>query len=64
MPRVHWVDELPRDELRRTSGCWTVGLTPYRDSMFNRRSYPLKTLEYLAAGVPVVATDVASRRRP
>ena len=28
--------------------------------MFNARSYPLKTLEYLAAGIPVVSSDVAS----
>lgn len=33
-----------------------VGLTPYTDSDFNRSSFPLKTLEYLAAGMPVVTT--------
>lgn len=59
-PGVHWVDELPRDELAPYLRTLDVGLTPYADSMFNRRSYPLKTLEYLAAGVPVVTTDVAS----
>ena len=57
---VHWVGELPRDQLAPFMRVLDVGLTPYRDSMFNRRSYPLKTLEYLAAGVPVVTTDVAS----
>ena len=35
-----------------------VGLTPYADNAFNRASFPLKTLEYLAAGLPVVATDL------
>ncbi|MBI4899196.1 MAG: hypothetical protein HY829_01825, partial [Actinobacteria bacterium] len=34
----------------------SVGLTPYADSTFNRRSFPLKTLEYLAAGIPVVTS--------
>jgi len=29
--------------------------------MFNRRSYPLETLEYLAAGVPVVSTGFCER---
>jgi len=33
-----------------------VGLTPYADTDFNRASFPLKTLEYLAAGLPVVST--------
>ena len=35
-----------------------VGITPYRDTPFNRASFPLKTLEYLGAGVPVVSMDM------
>ena len=31
-----------------------VGLTPYGDNEFNRASFPLKTLEYLSAGIAVV----------
>lgn len=56
---VHWVGEVPRAELPAYLKVLRVGLTPYADSMFNRRSFPLKTLEYLAAGVRVVASDVA-----
>lgn len=37
-----------------------VGLTPYQDSEFNRASFPLKSLEYLAAGLPVVSTPLPS----
>jgi teichuronic acid biosynthesis glycosyltransferase TuaH len=33
-----------------------VGLAPYTDVAFNRKSYPLKVLQYLAAGVPVVSS--------
>ena len=39
-----------------------MGLVPYRDSPFNRGSFPLKTLEYLAAGRAVVATDLPAIR--
>ena len=39
-----------------------VGLVPYTNSEFNRASFPLKTLEYLAAGLPVVATDLPATR--
>jgi glycosyltransferase involved in cell wall biosynthesis len=39
-----------------------VGLVPYADSAFNRGSFPLKTLEYLAAGRRVVATDLPATR--
>jgi teichuronic acid biosynthesis glycosyltransferase TuaH len=36
----------------------SVGLTPYRDTDFNNASFPLKTMEYLAAGLPVVSSDL------
>jgi teichuronic acid biosynthesis glycosyltransferase TuaH len=39
-----------------------VGLTPYADIEFNRASFPLKTLEYLAAGRPAVSTDLPAAR--
>lgn len=35
-----------------------VGLTPYANTEFNRASFPLKTLEYLAAGRAVVGTPL------
>lgn len=35
-----------------------VGLTPYAQSQFNLASFPLKTLEYLSAGLAVVSTDL------
>ena len=35
-----------------------VGLVPYGISRFNIGSFPLKTLEYLAAGLPVVSTPL------
>jgi teichuronic acid biosynthesis glycosyltransferase TuaH len=31
-------------------------------SAFNQASFPLKTLEYLAAGLPVVSTDLDASR--
>ncbi|MHB8669969.1 MAG: glycosyltransferase [Acidimicrobiales bacterium] len=33
-----------------------VGLVPYANVPFNRKSYPLKVPQYLAAGLPVVST--------
>lgn len=36
----------------------TVGLSPYTIDEFNRASFPLKTLEYLAAGLPTVSTPL------
>jgi teichuronic acid biosynthesis glycosyltransferase TuaH len=39
-----------------------VGLTPYVNTPFNQASFPLKTLDYLAAGLPVVSTDLDASR--
>ncbi|MGF9764878.1 glycosyltransferase [Microvirga sp. 0TCS3.31] len=39
-----------------------VGLTPYSDSEFNQASFPLKTLEYLAAGRGAVSTNLSAVR--
>ncbi len=60
-PGVQWVDRVPAEEVGGHLRHLSVGLTPYADSMFNRRSFPLKTLDYLAAGLPVVTTDVPPR---
>ncbi|GII89076.1 hypothetical protein Ssi03_70660 [Sphaerisporangium siamense] len=55
---VHWVGRKPYEELPSYLRLIDVGLTPYADSEFNRASFPLKTLEYLAAGRGVVSTDL------
>lgn len=39
-----------------------VGLVPYGPTEFNRWSFPMKTLEYLAAGRPVVSTSLPAIR--
>lgn len=61
-PNVQHVGALPFEELPRWFARIDVGLTPYADSAFNRASFPLKTLDYLAAGLPVVSTDLPASR--
>jgi teichuronic acid biosynthesis glycosyltransferase TuaH len=55
-PNVCWVGQRPYEEMPSFLRVIDVGLTPYADNAFNRASFPLKTLEYLAAGRGVVAT--------
>jgi teichuronic acid biosynthesis glycosyltransferase TuaH len=57
-PNVRWVGPKGYQELPAYLRAIDVGLVPYGDSAFNRGSFPLKTLEYLAAGRPVVATGL------
>jgi teichuronic acid biosynthesis glycosyltransferase TuaH len=59
---VRWVGLKPFEALPGYLRVMDVGLVPYRDSQFNRGSFPLKTLEYLAAGRAVVATDLPAIR--
>jgi teichuronic acid biosynthesis glycosyltransferase TuaH len=59
---VRWVGLKRAESLPGYLRVMDVGIVPYRDSRFNRGSFPLKTLEYLAAGRPVVATDLPGVR--
>ncbi|MDQ6738935.1 MAG: glycosyltransferase [Actinomycetota bacterium] len=61
-PNVTWVGQLPTEELGPYIATASLGITPYADSEFNRSSFPLKTLEYLAGGLRVVATDLPAVR--
>jgi teichuronic acid biosynthesis glycosyltransferase TuaH len=61
-PNVRWVGPKPFESLPGYLRLMDVGLVPYRDNAFNRGSFPLKTLEYLAAGRAVVATDLPATR--
>jgi teichuronic acid biosynthesis glycosyltransferase TuaH len=58
LPNVRWVGPKPFEALPSYMRVIDVGLTPYAGSDFNRASFPLKTLEYLAGGRGVVATDL------
>lgn len=61
-PTVVWTDRQPHAALPGYFAQMDVGVTPYTDSAFNRASFPLKTLEYLAAGLPTVTTDLPATR--
>jgi teichuronic acid biosynthesis glycosyltransferase TuaH len=55
---VHWVGPVPAERVGDHLAVMAVGITPYRSTPFNRGSFPLKTLDYLAAGLPVVTTPL------
>lgn len=59
---VTWVGLQPAAAVPTYLRVIDVGITPYLDTEFNRASFPLKTLEYLAAGLPVVSTDLPATR--
>lgn len=59
---VSWVGACQASEVPTHLAGTGVGLTPYVNSNFNRASFPLKTLEYLAHGLRVVSTPVPANR--
>jgi teichuronic acid biosynthesis glycosyltransferase TuaH len=59
---VAWAGLQPAAAVPTYLRVFDVGITPYLDTEFNRASFPLKTLEYLAAGLPVVSTDLPATR--
>ena len=54
---------LPNPAALLRAAAASVGLSPLRDLDNYRDSLPTKTLEYLAVGVPVVATDLPGTRK-
>lgn len=61
-PNVSWLGARRFEELAPYLSAMDVGLVPYGATEFNRFSFPMKTLEYLAAGLPVVSTSLPAVR--
>jgi teichuronic acid biosynthesis glycosyltransferase TuaH len=61
-PEVHYAGSVSADLVPSYLAALDIGITPYQDSPFNRASFPLKTLEYLGAGLPVVSADLPAAR--
>ena len=57
-PNVYYTGPVAAEAVPSYLAVIDVGITPYKDTPFNRASFPLKTLEYLGAGVPVVSTGI------
>jgi glycosyltransferase involved in cell wall biosynthesis len=63
-PNVHHVSAVPYAELPGYLQAGDVGIVPYRAGAFNAASCPLKVYEYLASGLPVVASGVDTAGLP
>ena len=58
LPNVHLLGRKPYSELPGYCKGFDVALNPFRVNELTLNANPLKIREYLAAGVPVVATDI------
>lgn len=57
-PNIHYLGLKPHNELPRYAQHFTVGLIPFLLNEATAKLNPVKTLEYLAAGIPVVSTAI------
>jgi glycosyltransferase involved in cell wall biosynthesis len=62
LPNVHWLGRKPYGELPAYSRGFDVAVIPFPISEVTLAANPLKAREYLAAGLPVVSTDIPEVR--
>jgi uncharacterized SAM-binding protein YcdF (DUF218 family)/glycosyltransferase involved in cell wall biosynthesis len=62
-PNLHFLGKQAHDDIPRYISGFDVGIVPYLLSDYTANVYPTKLNEYLAMGIPVVATDLPEIRR-
>ncbi len=63
IPNLHWLGKRPHDDVPRYIKGFDVGIVPYLLTDYTANVYPTKLNEYLAMGIPVVATDLPEIRK-
>jgi glycosyltransferase involved in cell wall biosynthesis len=63
IPNLHYLGEVPYEELPDYARSFDIGLIPFVINDLTTAANPLKALEYLALGIPVVSTDIPAVHR-
>lgn len=61
--RLQWLGSIPHGDVAGFLASVDIGISPDPPNPFNHQSTMIKTLEYLAAGLPIVAYDLTETRR-
>ncbi len=61
--KFSFISHLSHNEIPKEIANFSVGIIPYPQSGYNDERFPLKAIEYAAAGLPIVATSTNSFRR-
>ncbi len=62
LTNIHLIGKVPYEQLPRYAACFDAGIIPFQVNELTRSVNPLKLLEYLSLGIPVVSSympDVA-----
>lgn len=60
---IRWIQVCRQPKLYYRTLDFDIGLCPLLDTAFSRSKSPIKALEYMARGIPVIASDVEPYRR-
>jgi glycosyltransferase involved in cell wall biosynthesis len=59
---VRFVKHIQHSELREELSKLDIGVIPYGDTDYNNERFPIKLIEYAAARVPILISDIQSHR--
>jgi len=62
-PNIHWLGFKPYEKLADYARRFDVGIIPFRNTSMTESVNPIKMWEYMAAGMPVVATALPEARK-
>jgi glycosyltransferase involved in cell wall biosynthesis len=62
LPNVHHLGSVDWSQVPHYVKGFDVGMMPYAQDRFSEMNCPLKLYDYLAAGLPIVSTDVSAAR--
>ena len=63
-PNIHYMGQASYDELPQYLAAWQVCLMPFALNESTKFISPTKVLEYMAAELPIVSTDIADVTKP
>lgn len=64
LPNVQWLGKYSKTEIPELMKTCDIGIIPYdTNNLFNKYCFPMKTMEYLYSGKPIVSTDITELQR-
>lgn len=60
--RIVFIDHIDHLQVAQILVTFDVGILPYPESIYNSERFPLKSLEYAAVGLPIIASDTKVHR--
>jgi glycosyltransferase involved in cell wall biosynthesis len=61
--KFNFISHISHSDIPKELANFSVGVIPYPQSSYNDERFPLKAIEYAAAGLPIVATSTYAFRR-